>query len=580
MIQRHVCLLIILALLLPAAVIAAGDGVLRIKGIHHPGETRRDENFVHYRCLTPRPGTVIDLGLEREHPWSLPKQALAADAADTIHCLVLRYNFQYETTDNPNTTGRGRMVLVDPGATPEAEAAYFDSVGHWIDSPPRNATYFAAHLRALSRYWETVSDGKITLTWDIFPPVEDSVYELPYPMSHYGRCEFDEVVAGLEQYFIDCIQLADTVSPEIDFGAYQSIFLFHAGSDRQNDIGFPPTCNDLFTGFIAFGDSLGVDNDSNFVRNALMMPETASQDNRATALNAVLAHEFGHQLGLVDLYSTRTFMSQLGDFALMDNNGFGTGIDFGFPVGSVFGTIPLFPCAWSRAFLGFVEVHDFRRGTDIQLAAAQMASEGIKVARVPISEHEYYLLENRVVNYTGHETGQRLDTLANVLQGPVDVVTGQFTREYDALMPGSGVLIYLVDESVAAMDYNGDGEDNFRDNQLQWDRKRKFVTLIEGDGIINFGGNYRAGYGRPEDMYRDARNTSFTPNTNPPSIDNTGNNTHVRITGITREMDTVATTIIVHDTLVRFDVETEGLVSNFPVRVGTPSLPLAPIAAD
>ena len=379
----------------------------------------------------------------------------------------------------------------------------------------------------------------------------------------------------------------DTTSPEIDFASYQSVFLFHAGSDRQNDIGFPETCNDLFTGFISFRDSVPVDNDSAAVRNALMMPETAVQDNRATALNAVMAHEFGHQLGLVDLYDTRNFMSQLGDFALMDNNGFGTGIDFSFDAGRVFGAIPLFPCAWSRAHLGFVDVHDFRQGTDIVIGAAQMLADGIKVARIPISENEYYLLENRLIEYDNVMTGVRQDSATNVILGPVQVldvggefIAGDMTNEYDALMPGSGMLIYHIDEGVAGLDYNGDGENNFDDNQLQWDPFRKFVTLIEGDGVIDFGGYYRRGYGTPEDMYREDRNSSFTPNTNPPSIDNSGNNTHIRITGISRVIDTIGTTLTVRDSLMRFDVETAGLVENFPVRGGAPSIPLPPIAAD
>jgi len=260
-----------------------------------------------------------------------------------------------------------------------------------------------------------VSDGKITLSWDIYPPGPDSVYQLPQVMSHYGRCDFSEVVEGLEYYFIDCVETMDRESPEIDFASYQSVFLFHAGSDRQNDIGFPETCNDLFTGFISFRDSVPVDNDSAAVHNGLMMPETAVQDNRATALNAVIAHEFGHQLGLVDMYDTRNFMSQLGDFALMDNNGFGTGIDFAFDAGRVFGAIPLYPCAWSRAYLGFVDVYDFRQGTDIVIGAAQMLSDSIKVARIPISEKEYYLLENRLVEYDNVMTGVLQDSATNVI---------------------------------------------------------------------------------------------------------------------------------------------------------------------
>jgi hypothetical protein len=79
-------------------------------------------------------------------------------------------------------------------------------------------------------------------------------------MSEYGICgtslpaeeQFDTVIFGLVHYFVDCFEVADSVSPEIEFYNYDSYFLFHAGSDRQNDIGFPLTCSDLFTGYVNF----------------------------------------------------------------------------------------------------------------------------------------------------------------------------------------------------------------------------------------------------------------------------------------------------------------------------------------
>ncbi|MEA2031151.1 MAG: hypothetical protein U9N55_06115 [candidate division Zixibacteria bacterium] len=571
-------------LLVATASVAAGDKVYPIitrKAV----PTVTGENPVLRRCLTPETVHSIDLGLQRKTPWSLPSQALDASAVETIRILVLRFNFQKEEPDDPNTTGLGEINI----SNPEDSAAYYDSVGHWIDPPPHNKAYFDAHLQALSRYWETASEGKITLEWDFYPSGNNTVYTLPYPMSYYGKCDYDSVVYGLEQFFIDCIHTADAESPEIDFSSYKSIFLFHAGADRQNDIGYPETCNDLFTGYISFGDSILVDDGVTSVRTALMMPETVCQDNRATALNAVMAHEFGHQLGLVDLYSSRTFMTQLGDFALMDNNGFGAGIDFGFETGKVFGTMPLFPSAWSRAYLGFVDVYDFRQGTDITLAAAAMVTDSIKIARIPITEKEYYLLENRVVEIDGKETGVRADSATNVIQGPVEVIRddndsligyGPYTPEYDQLMPGSGMLIYHVDEAVAGMDYDGDGMNNFDDNDLQWDPDRLFVSLVEGDGLVNFGGYYRSGYGSAEDMYRDDRNTSFTPNTNPAAIDNSGNNTHVYLTGISRVMDTVGLDIYVDDLKIRFDLETDKLTPGFPVRAGSPVYHLNVIADD
>lgn len=584
--NRFSFIIIIIVLFLAAANLsAAGTKFVPLEKIKI--EQTGDSNKVHYPCLHPNPVDRIKLPLERESKWSLPKKALADDFLDTINVLVLRYDFQYETVDDPNTTGRGRMntAVMD-------SASVVDSCGHFIDPPPHNADYFSSHLRALKEYYEIVSDGKITLEWDVWPLDPDSAYDLPYPMSHYGKCDFNEVIGGLEDYFRDCIRLADTTDPFIQFSQYQSVFLFHAGSDRQNDIGFPETCNDLFTGFISYynDDTVYVDSGNTIVRSALIMPETASQDNRATALNAVMAHEFGHQLGLVDLYSTATFMSQLGDFALMDNNGFGTGIDFNFPVGRVFGAVPLYPMAWSRAYLGFVDVVDFRQGSDIELVAAEIVSEGIKVARVPISDKEYYLLENRLVEVDGLSTGAQVDSATNVILGPayVDPVSGDITRsrEYDFLMPGSGVLIYHVDERVAGEDYNYDGDNNFDDNQLQWvwdvygSPTQRFITLVEADGFVNFGGYYRAGYGSEEDMYRDDRNNELTPNSNPPAIDNTGNNTHINITNIRRKIDSSGLIPEILDSVILFDVETDKLADNFPVRAGYPSFGISPIAAD
>jgi len=560
----------------------AADRVLTGTKIRTPD--RPGDNRVVHRCLTSEVGLRLGSTLDgRRNPWSI-----AADGAptipDTIHVLILRYNFAYETTDNPNTTGQGRMDL----SRITDSAAYYNAVGHWIDPPPHNAAYFDAHMQALNRYWHQVSEQKLNLVWDIFPQVSDSVYNLPHGMSYYGKCSFDSVVYGLEQYFVDCIRLADTVQPEIDFGKYQAIILFHAGSDRQNDIGFPTTCSDLFTGFIRFGDSVPVDNGTRFLRTAIMMPETACQDNRATALNAVLAHEFGHAIGLVDLYATNTFMSQLGDFSLMDDNGFGTGIDYGFTVGQVFGAIPVYPDAWSRAYLGVTPVRDFRKGTDIRVLAAEVMSHGDKIARLPISENEFYLIENRNIETDGIQTVTIADSATGVILGPGKaVVVGPDTilvptGEYDYLLPGSGMLIYQVDEGVAGLDYDGDGLNNFEDNQLQIDPSRRFIKLIEADGLVHFGGYYRAGYGEAGDMYRDDRNHSFTPNTNPQALDNSGNNTHIYVTDIRR--DTVrapgAREVTRLDSLMRFNVETDKLAAGFPVRAGQPRYGLSPIADD
>ncbi len=513
------------------------------------------------------------------HRLTLPKHALAANFDTTINVLVLRFNFQYETVDDPNTTGRGVMDLSHPLANPTDSAKYYDSVGHWIDPPPHDSAYFNAHMRALNTYWGFVSEGRYHLKWDIFPSGRDSMYTLPYPMRHYGGYAFDSVPYGLGLFFQDCLHIADS-DPNVDFSKYQAIILFHAGADRQNDIGFPPTPSDLFTGFIKFGDSVAVAHGTRYLKQAVIMPEFMSQDNRATALNASFAHEFGHQLGLYDVYNTQNFLSMLGDFALHDDNGFGTGIDYGFKVGNVFGAIPVYDDPWSRAYLGFDSIADFREGSDIRLVAPELLSKGLKIARIPISENEYYLVENRIQEIPGEQTFTLADSNTNVILGPVNAQR-QFNGAYDYLIPGSGMLIYRVDEAVGYLNYTGDGQNNFEDNTLQWDPRRPFISLVEADGIVDFGGYYLKGFGDQADIFRDDGVTSFTPNTNPQSLDHNGGNTHIFITNIRRDsVPQGARGYSRADSVMLFDVETDKLAAGFPVRAGVPAYPLSPIADD
>jgi hypothetical protein len=240
---------------------------------------------------------------------------------------------------------------------------------------------------------------------------------------------------------------------------------------------------------------------------------------------------------------------------------------------------------WSRAYLGFVEVVDFRQGSDIRVVAAEMVSDGIKVARVPITEYEYYLIENRNVDIDGLEAFVRADSARSVILGPI-TEDKEFNREYDILAPGSGMLIFHVDERVASLDYNYDGYDNFHDNHLQWafdiygNEVDRFIKLVEADGIVNFAGLYRAGYGSEDDMFRDDRNDAFTPNSNPPTIDNSGNNTHVYITDIRRDSVAVGSDFVKVDSVVFFDLETDRLVEGFPMRAGFPMAHRSPITDD
>ncbi len=504
------------------------------------------------------------LNLERDGKSLLPVQALSAAEPRHIRICAVRVQFQYEETDHDSTTGRGHFDF-------RTYEEFLAQEKHAVDPAPHNREYFEKHIEALNNYWHTVSNGKLTLSGDVYPVQSDSVYTLDESMSYYGA---REPADGLGEFFSDALQLAD-IDDDINWIDYDVFIVFHAGSDRQNDLGFPPTPHDLFTGFLIMGSPIPVEDSSVLILEGMVMPETSSQDNRATALNAVIAHEFGHQLGLVDLYDTRTFTTFIGDYSLMDNNGFGTGVDLGFDLTrAVLGTMPIYPDAWSRAYLGFDEVITVDSGINIDVLAAELISGDNRIYKVPISENEYYLIENRQVDPDrdgGASLKADLDNTGVILgpaPNPDNVPPGQsapLTREYDFLIPGSGLVIWHIDESVAWLDYDQDGVNNFRDNDLQWyyyqgiDEdlppwdNRPFLKLVEADGIVDFGGEYWVNYGRPEDLFEANNNRHFGPQTNPSTRSHSGAYTGIDISDITR-----------NDTIMYFDLRQEVKTIGWP----------------
>jgi M6 family metalloprotease-like protein len=472
------------------------------------------------------------LNLERKTPFSLPYLAKGSIAPRTIKILAIRVQFKKEIPDDPATTGNGWFDL-------RSYEQFYLEEEHIIDPTPHNRQYFETHIQALGNYWNIVSRGKIQLEFDVYPK-GDTAYTLPYTMSHYGSIDSTPnpqfyPVEQLDSLFKHSFKLADTSSlDQIDFSEYDSYFLFHAGSDQQHDlgeIGIDPTPSDLFTGFIMLGEPVVV-KEAN-IWEGLILPETASQDNKITALNSLIAHEFGHQLGLVDLYNTRNFFTQVGDFALMDNFAQNVGVELDSCFTLVTGVLPVYPCGWSKAFLGFVEPVEIDNQQNINLLASELLEEdAIQLIKVPISSEEYFLIENRQIDLDGIDIPYlQADPQTGVVLGLVE--TGLSSeREYDYLMPGSGILIYRIDEGVAYLDVDTDGVPNFWDNKLQWDKDRKFMTLVEADGIIDFGGNYYTGFGDAEDMFYQGNQTEFTPYTYPSTRSYNKAFTHIWITDI------------------------------------------------
>jgi immune inhibitor A len=233
----------------------------------------------------------------------------------------------------------------------------------------------------------------------------------------------------------------------------------------------------------------------------LMAPETGRL--------GVVCHEFGHILGLPDLYRTDASSGQqesvVGSFDLMDNGGW---LDRGATPGHL--------GAWCKYQLGWIDPIGIETGSgrrphadDVTLFAAATSggvgafyrllenSGGADWAAGRPARGEYFLLENRVA--------------------------GQF--DFDSALPGSGLVIWHVDESRA----NNNAES--ADEHL--------VTLVQADGDDY--STMSRDLGEPSDLWPGAATRAdFTARTTPSASLHGGAFSGVEVTDIRRLGEVIA----------------------------------------
>lgn len=520
---------------------------------------------------------LLGIGEPATRITTLFKDNLSDNPADTLRILAIRVEFQED--NNGLTTGIGKFDL----SVPE---------GLVIDPPPHDLTYFEHQLLALSNYFKTVSGGKLILQAEVYPKVPSASYTVSQEMSFYSPLQPEELLdQRLAELFQESFQLADE-NDSIDFSQFDSFILFHAGVGLDFALDFDATPQDIpsvFLDFATLQEQLGnhdptyagisVNGGRFFIRDGIILPETQSQEGFEVALLGTMAIMFGNQLGLPVLFNPDTGRSGIGVFGLMDQGS-----------GNFFGLLPAEPCAWSKIFLGWENAIEVRNGESLPVAAS-LASEKNKIYKIPIDTQEYFLIENRHrdfnddgmaigsdangtrVEYKWDEQGQRI--LAAQAIGVITQV-----NEYDFGLPGSGILIWHIDERVIAS--------NFAENRVNADPERRGIDLEEADGAQDIGRVYGfldPGVGSEtgviEDMFwgsneinmlvnGSAPDVAFTPFTTPSSLSNSGANSHIFLTGFSEPAEVMA-----------FSVREDISVGGFP-QLTSGSAPFAnsPIIAD
>ncbi len=514
------------------------------------------------RAPAPRPKAL---------PSPLPKRATLRSqitgTPDTVRILALRVEFQPDNLST--TTGDGTFDLSTSAATT-------------IDPPPHDRNYFQAQLLALANYYYSVSGGKLVIRGDVFPRDDKSAYRLAHRMDYYNPPEASSNSAlrdqRLAQLFRDAVQLADADS-EVSFSSYDCVIVFHAGVGQDFAFDFDPTPNDIPSAFLdpaALAKGLGeaegswpgipVDGGRHFVREGMILPETQSQEGYEIGLLGTACILFGSWLGLPALWNTDDGSPGIGRWGLMDQ-GSGNGS----------GLLPAQPCAWSRVYLGWCQPIVIDQAESLAVAAWK-ARDPRKIYKIPINEHEYFLIENRQrdVNRDGIALGRdnhgnrvefkfdRDGRLQLLHEGTLGVITQ--VDEYDFGLPGSGILIWHIDEEVLRR--------NLASNRVNADPQHRAVDLEEADGAQDIGQHYGllspgsgAEEGVPEDAFwagneinrlvNGLPEVAFTPYTEPNTHSYSGAASHIFVTGFSDL-----------DSIMYFSVRREKGKRGFPVYAG------------
>ncbi len=469
-------------------------------------------------------------------------------AAD-INILAIRVEFKEDSIDTAHGVGLFELAS--------------DTSVH-IDPPPHNRTFFEDHLEALKRYYYKVSSGRINISYKVFPEGLNESYKLSKEMKYYSpNTTKEELNARLCELLSDSFLEADR-DPAIDFSEYKSFMVFHAGVGADFSVNpyYDPYPNDIPSVFLSFNDLISnLGNNSSaykgipvnegqfFIKDGIILPETENRIDEGVeiGMNGITAHQFGHQLGLPSLFNTETGRAGIGQWGVMD---------MGF--GNYSGLIPAEPCAWSKVFLGWEKPIEVESGTDLEVHSS-LSDDPRKIYKINITSEEYYLIENRRPDYYGNGI--------NITKSPGGVVIE--ADEYDADIPGPGLLIWHIDERII--------KNKLEENKINTEQDRKGIYLEEADGSQDIGEVFDwilPGFPTPSngilfDAFFRGNNDAFTPFTNPSSESNDGANSHIYITSIS---DT--------GNVMTFTIEKRFSQEGFPAFTGGKSICLSPYSAD
>ena len=312
-----------------------------------------------------------------------------------------------------------------------------------------------------------------------------------------------QAVENVRQYVAEVASLADS---DFNFGLFDNDGpdnIPNSGDDDGYVDGIAvvyPGClsgsNNLWAHQSSLGGNAYVTNDLRpngeyiVVNSYMVCPELPGSNNCITtdpSPMGLYAHEFGHILGLPDLYDrddTNGDSEGIGEWCLMASGNW-----LGW-----YGDTPAHMSAWCKIQMGWIEpIVSNAQETNVAIAQLATSPTAIKVWEDDYRSSRYFLIENR------QQYG------------------------FDSNLNGAGLMIYHVNENRTA-GFNSFGPNNDNENN-------KLVDIEAADGNYDLDNNSNRGDGG-DPFPGTSGNVNFNDNTNPSSSRNNGYQTGISINNI------------------------------------------------
>lgn len=338
------------------------------------------------------------------------------------------------------------------------------------------------------QYYLDMSNNKLNLSFDVVGPFSAS-----QGYTYYGSN--DSQGSDLHPAELVGVAIDQAEKAGVDFSKYDNdhdgkadaVVVIHAGPGEEIMGNFGGTYfiwshRWNLSNAKYFGDGTGPRHyDGVTIDDYTIQPEYNIQPGDSSI--GVFCHEFGHILGLPDLYDYQYEASGLGLFSLMDSGAYG-GPNFD-------GSRPIPLTAWERSVLGWLNFTTLNVGNTISnfdvYNSLSSSRNALKVQLVKDSTKDQYLF----LEYLYKQAGT-----------------------WSEYLPGSGLLVLRIDQKLVDDGINSPNSYNFND----FKDLHHGVEVVEADNqweLWDLSLNNSAIFGEQEDLFTTVADEILSSLTNP-----------------------------------------------------------------